>query len=466
MTEPLWRNGALELAALIAKGEVSSSEVVQAHLDRIDEVNPALNAVVRRLDDAALAAAADADRRRANGEPLGIFHGVPFTVKENIDVAGTPTTSGIPALAEAVSPLDSPSVERMRLLGAIPFARTNLPDLGLRVTTESSLHGSTHNPWNSALTAGGSSGGEAAALASGMSPLGFGNDLGGSLRNPAHCCGIASIKPSTGVVPAASAIPPEDSPLMFQIMGVEGVMARRVEDVRAGLLAVAGPDVRDPHALPVTLADLADRPVRVAVCAEPPGGSTDPGIAAAIRAAADALADAGAQVVEAVPPSYERSLTVWGQLLISDLRAQMPLLEVVLGEPGLRFLGYADEVYPPQSLDEFTAMFIERSAIEKEWHRFFFEYDVLLTPTWAQPAFPLGADVASFEGGLATLETMRPVLPANLLGLPAAVVPVGLSDGLPVGAQIVGRRFADLTCLAVAQQLEDAFGLLTPIDPR
>ena len=178
----------------------------------------------------------------------------------------------------------------MRAAGAIPFARTNLPDFGLRVHTDSALRGLTRNPWNPDVTAGGSSGGEGSALASGMSPLGLGNDIGGSLRNPAHCCGIASIKPSTGVVPHASSLPPVEQTIMFQLMAVEGVMARRVADVRAGLLAVAGAHVRDPLALPVELAEPAPGAVlRVAVVAEPPGCDTDPRIAAAIRATADAV---------------------------------------------------------------------------------------------------------------------------------------------------------------------------------
>ena len=168
----------------------------------MDAVNGDLNAIVAVLGDEAEKAADSADQAVADGEPLGPLHGVPITVKENIDVAGWPTTHGVPAFADAVVPVDAPVVERMRAAGAIPFARTNLPDFGLRVHTDSTLRGLTRNPWRPDVTAGGSSGGEASALASGMSPLGLGNDLGGSLRNPAHCCGIASIKPSTGVVPA------------------------------------------------------------------------------------------------------------------------------------------------------------------------------------------------------------------------------------------------------------------------
>src|SRR5258708_39676623 len=180
---------------MIRDREVSSREVVQAHLDRIEAGNPGVNAIVRVPGDEALTAADKADGEVAGGAQLGSLHGIPFTVKENIDLAGPATTQAVRALADAVAPVDAPQVERLRAAGAIPIGRTNLPDFGLRVHTDSFLHGLTRNPWNPQRTAGGSSGGEAAALATGMSPFGLGNDLGGSLRNPAHCCGVASIKP-------------------------------------------------------------------------------------------------------------------------------------------------------------------------------------------------------------------------------------------------------------------------------
>lgn len=462
----LWRRGAVELAGMIARKEVSSREVVSAHLERIDEVNPYLNAIVRRWDSDALAAADAADAAVALGRPLGPLHGVPVTVKDNIDLAGTPTTQGIAILAGAVAPIDAPVVERVRAAGAIPIGNTNLPDLGLRVTTESSLHGITHNPWHPTRTAGGSSGGEASALASGMSPLGFGNDIGGSLRNPANCCGVASIKPTTGVVPWATEIPPQDPGMSAQLMLTDGSMARHVVDVRAGLLAIAGAHDRDPRSLPITLSDRASgRALRVAVAADPPGGSTHPEVAAAINAAADALSNAGAQVTEAVPASFARAIHVWGSILTEEVRSQRALLDLVMGDDGKKFLSYADDVFPPIDASTLMLMFTERNTIDREWHHFLTMYDVLLMPTWAQPPFELGADIVSLEAAQGVLEMLRPVLPANLLGLPAAVVPVGMADGTPVGAQLVGRRFADLTCLNAAEQLESLFGTITPIDP-
>jgi amidase len=462
----LWRNSAVELAAMIRDREVSSREVVQAHLDRIEAVNPHLNAIVRLLPDQALMAADAADRAVADGTRLGPLHGVPFTVKENIDVAGTPTTQAIPALAEAIAPVDAPQVDRLRAAGAIPLGRTNLPDLGLRVHTDSALHGLTRNPWNPQRTAGGSSGGEAAALATGMSPLGLGNDLGGSLRNPAHCCGVASIKPSTGAVPRATVIPPEDLNISFQLMAVEGVMARRIADVRTGFIAIAGQHPRDPLSVPAVFTDLApgERPA-VAVLPEPPGGSTHPGVAAAVRRAADALADDGFKVTEAVPPDYEQAIELWKTILAVDVRVMKPLLDQIMGAGGRQFLDYTLESLPAPDLAGWAVAHTARDGVARRWSLWYQEYPVLLSPVWSQPAFPAGFDIASLDNAIATLELMRPVLPANLLGTPAAVVPAGMAEGLPVGVQVMGGKYTELRCLAVAEAIERRLGALTPIDP-
>jgi amidase len=466
MSDELWRLDAVELAALIRNREVSSTEVITAHLERIDAVNPAINAVVRVLGEHALDGAAAADRAISKGEPLGPLHGVPMTVKENIDVVGFPTTNSLPAFAEATAAVDAPVVERMRAAGAIPIGRTNMPDLGLRVTTDSTLHGVTRNPWDLSRTVGGSSGGEGAALATGMSPIGLGNDIGGSLRNPAHCCGIASIKPTVGVIPWADTLPFEDSGMSSQLMLVQGVMARRIADVRAGFLAVAGPHPRDPKALPVTITDAdPGQRLRVAVLAEPPGGSTHPGVAAAVREAGRVLAAAGHTVVEAVPPEYERAVEVWGAVLAGDLTVQLPLLAAVMGEAGFAFLELSRDRIPETDLTGWTIAMTIRHELLRQWHAWHAEHDVLLSPVWTQPAFAEGLDVSSADGARAVLELMRPVTPMNLLGLPAAVTPAGMVEGLPVGVQVSGWQFTDLRCLTVAAQIEAVLGLPTPIDP-
>ncbi len=466
MSGELWRKSAVELASDIRERKVSSREVVEAHLQRIAEVNPQINAIVRVLADEAIAGAAAADAATARGDKLGALHGVPITVKENIDMQGLPTTQGVPALAEAVPDIDAPTVERMRAAGAIPIGRTNLPDLGLRVHTDSTLYGRTKNPWNLDRTAGGSSGGEAAALATGMSPLGLGNDIGGSLRNPAHCCGIASIKPTTGVVADAQKFPVEDIGLSQQLMNIQGVMARRVADVRAGLKVVMGAHPRDPISVPARLTDLAPgQKLRVAMMAEPPGGSTHPEIAAVVRRAGDALAKAGHSVTETNPPDFELACEVWATQLNGELLLQWPLLEMVVGEGGMKFLSLCREIMPEPSMAMWANAQAQRNGLGRRWGLWFESFDVLLCPVWTQPPFVFGADIKDKAGAAATLELFRPVLPGNLLGLPCAVVPAGMAGGMPAGVQVMGGRFTDLRCLAIAEQIEASCGLATPIDP-
>ncbi len=300
-----------------------------------------------------------------------------------------------------------------------------------------------------------------------MSPIGLGNDIGGSLRNPAHCCGIASIKPSLGVVADAVELPLEDASLSAQVMLAQGVMARRVADVRTGFQVVARPHARDPFSVPAVLTDLAPgERLRIAVLADPPGGSTDPGIAAVVRAAADTLADAGHDVVEACPPDYELALIQWMELIGVDVAAQKPLLDLVMGDDGRTFLDLGVEISAPLGLEQFVALQAARHGVARRWSLWFEEYPVLISPTWALPAFTHGTDISGQEGTLTTFETIRPVLPQNLLGLPAVVVPGGLADGLPVGVQVSGARYTDLRCLTIAEQIEAGVEPLTPIDPR
>ena len=461
----LWQLGARELAGKIRSGETTSRAVVEAHLARIDAVNPHLNAVVRRLDDDALSAADTADAALAAGGSLGPFHGVPFTIKENIDLVGSPTTHGVTALADALPTVDAPTTARMKAAGAIPLARTNMPDFGLRVHTDSQLHGLTRNPWSPTVTAGGSSGGEASAIASGMSPIGLGNDIGGSLRNPAHCCGIASLKPTVGVIAMASSNPPEDMMVASQMMVVEGPMARHVTDVRAAFDVLAGPDIRDPRSLPATLTDAEPgERLRIAIVAEPPGGATDPGIAGAVRVVGDDLSNAGHDVIEVVPPDYEEVIDLWGRLLIADIRAQADLVGLVMGDGGRAVLANLDPQYPATAVPDVQLLHAARYRVMRNWSAFHEEYPIMLSPTWAQPAFEHGMDLDPAMTQR-MVDTIRPVVIANLLGTPSAITPAGVVDGLPVGVQVMGDRFTDLRCLTVAAEIEAAFAPLTPIDP-
>ncbi len=463
----LWRLSAIEQAKAVASKKASSLELVEAHLARIEAVNPALNAIVRLLADEARAGACEADRRLAAGEPLGPLHGVPVTVKENIDMAGLPTTWGVPALANAVVPLDAPVVERMRAAGAIPIGRTNLPDMALRVHTDSSLHGLTKNPWNLGRTAGGSSGGEAAALATGMSPIGLGNDIGGSLRNPANACGIASIRPSRGRVPEAGFVPAEDRLLVVQEMNVQGPMARRVADVRLGLQVLMGAHPRDPWSIDAPfVGPPLTKPIRVAVVADPPGGEpTDPAVSAAVRRAADVLADAGYDVVEACPPRYADAVQVWGQFILGDYASVLPQILPMMGADAVAFLGAVNDSVPPLAdAAAMSGLFASRDGVGRAWSMFMAEHPLVLSPTWTQLPFAVGFDVAN---PAAVMDLARPVTPANLLGLPSACVPAGrdAATGLPIGVLVTGRRLREDLCLDAAEAIETRLGLETPIDP-
>jgi amidase len=461
----LWRRSALELAALVRSREVTSREVVEAHLLRVEACNVKVNAVVESFPERSLKWADEADAALEGGATVGALHGVPFSVKVNLDFEGAATHEGSEALTGLVASFDAPVVARMRAAGAIPIGRTNMPDLGLRLTTESSLFGATHNPWDHDRTAAGSSGGEGAAIASGMSPIGLGNDIGGSLRNPAYACGIASLKPGFGRVPGVNASALVAPTLASQLMLVNGVLARRVADVRAGFETIMGSHPSDPRAVDAPLSG-PPRPRRIGLVAEPAGGSTHPAVAEGVRVAGRALTQAGYEVEEMEPPRLIDTYQAWRELLLRDLQVMRPLLDTVIGEAGRRFLDLADDEMPAIDAEAALAVHQTRFEIAVAWQAMFADYGAIVGPTWTQPPFPLGFDVESKANAGAVMEMIRFVLPANVLGLPAACVPTGITDGLPVGVQVIGPGLREDVCLDVAEAIEEKLGIFTPIDPR
>ena len=467
--EELWSLSAGAMAERIAAKKVSATEVVEAHIQRIRKVNPQVNAIVRVLEDEALACAREADRKTCSGEQLGPLHGVPFTIKENIDVAGLPTTWGVPAFADAIPSRDAPVVARMRGAGAIPIGRTNLPDMALRLDTGSSLYGATQNPWNAARTAGGSSGGEAVALATGMSAIGLGNDIGGSLRSPASACGIASIRPSAGRVPDAGTVPGEDRLLALQLLNVQGPMARTVDDVRLALRVLIGADPRDPWSIDAPFEGLkVRRPVRVAVVASPFGDHVNSAVSSAVRSAADLLTAAGYDVVEAVPPRYEEAEATWIRFLFGDYEAVLDHLAPVMGSKGLDFLfAVRDSVPRVTDTRAMSELFRERDGLARAWSMFMADHPLILTPTWTELPFETGFDTETAEGARATRNMVRPMMPANLFGLPSACVPAAhdRETNLPIGVLLTGQRFREDMCLEAAGVVEAGFPSMTPIDP-
>ncbi len=450
---------ASELASLIRERKVSSAEVVQAHLARIEAVNEQVNAVTVVLSESALEAAKKADSGAADG-PL---HGVPFTIKENIDCVGTATTNGVPALAESMPTRDAPVVERMKAAGAIPIGRTNLPEMGLRLSTDNPLRGRTLNPYDPDLTAGGSSGGDAAALATGMTPFGLGNDIGGSLRNPAYCCGITSLKPTTGRIPRAGSIEPLDAGMAVQAMLVEGPMTRSVADLEVGLRVLAGRDIRDPRSVDAPLLGPAPASRRAAIVTEVPGGDVPQATVAAVRKAGDALRDAGWEVVNAEPPELEAVQQNWAEVIATDFSVLLPMIQPIIRAPlhaSLQELcARFDTSNKPSSM-----LHAERSRLGRLWSAFFAEFPVVVGPTWTRLPWPRDADVE--PGGLdVVLDAIRFITPGNVLGLPSVAMPTGLADGLPTGVQVYADLWREDLCLEAAGAIENAVGAPLPVSP-
>ena len=468
MTGPdLWRMSASELAVAIRSGQASSREAVEAHLQRITKVNPSVNAVTVVLAETALEAAAAADETAARGAELPPLHGVPFTIKANLDLVGTPTTAGLKALADAYPTQDAPSVARMRAAGAIPIGRTNCPSLAVRWHTDSELWGATLNPWDSSRTPGASSGGEAAALATGMSPIGLGNDGLGSLRWPAQCCGVSTLKPTLGRVPHATANEPDVAPIGVQLTAVDGPMARRIADLKTALAIMAGPDWRDPWSAAAPLRGPGpSQPVRVAVVMDPCGGGTAGQVRDGVAKAGSALDDAGYVLEEIEPPSIDvAARTLLDMLNTPEIRATWDAMATLLPTDTQRFFsafyavaGDSDPVTTMQS-------FMTRQSLLRAWGEFQETYPLILAPVFTDLPFEAGTDLD--DGRVAaTIHGMRMTLAVNTLGLPAVALPVGPVEGLPQAVQLISGRFREDLCLDAAAAIEERLGILTPIDPR
>lgn len=467
----LWRMSATDLAEAIRSRQASSQEVIEAHLRRIEEVNPSINAVTVVLAEQALEAAKAADRAFAGGANLSPFHGVPFTIKANIDLAGTPTTNGVKALAAAYPDLDAPDVARMKAAGAIPIGRTNMPDMAISWHTDSELWGATVNPWDRSRTPGASSGGEAAALATGMSPLGLGNDTLGSLRWPAQCCGISALKPTLGRIPHASTIEPRelfaDPPIGLQLTGVEGPLARRVADLRAAFEVMAGPIWRDPWTVPAPLRgpDPA-KPVRVALVVDPDGQGTAKQVQDGIRMAASALVDAGYAVDEVEPPSIDvAAKTLLDMLYPPEMRAGWQMYAPPLRAYTKRWVSALFEMAGDQDPMASVQSFMIRQSLLRAWGEFQQEHPLIVAPICTDIPFEVGKDRTAAEVA-ETVRGMRMAMAVNALGLPAVALPVGIGDGLPQSVQVIGPRYREDLCLDAAAALEERVGIITPIDPR
>ena len=472
---------ATELARRIKAREVGCVEMLKMYFDRVDRFNADLNAIIVQMRDAALDDAEQADRALVRGDDLGLLHGVPMTTKESYDIAGTPTTWGVPEQKDNIATKDALAVKRLKAAGAVIFGKTNVPLMLSDFQSYNEIYGTTNNPWDLARTPGGSSGGSAAALAAGLTGLETGSDIGGSIRNPAHFCGVFGHKPTWNLLPPrghamAGILSPSD-------ISVIGPLGRSARDVETAVRIMAGPDEIASRGTKLDLKPLG-KPVgelSVAVWRDDDMARVDATVAARVDAVAQALKDAGATVdFDARPVDARHSHTVYQCLLQATMSARLPEERYREVERRVAALDAEDQSVGATVQRSQVARFRDwiannekRTHLRWQWHDFFEPdgggFDVVIAPIMATSAFPHdhrpfgerrvvvnGAEVSYFDqvfwAGL-----------ASVAYLPATVIPTGPDEaGLPIGVQIIGPEYGDLVTLGVAQFLEDAGFAFTP----
>jgi len=455
---------AVEMARQIRERKISPVDLVESHLAQIEKLNPKLNAFVQVDAERARQQARQAEDGVMRGNVVGPLHGVPISIKSSIEVAGLRCESGTKLRAGLVAGKDAPLVSRLRSVGAIILGNTNTPELLMAWETDNLLYGRTNNPWDLSRTAGGSSGGEAAAIAAGCSAGGVGSDGGGSIRVPAHFCGISGLKPTPGRIPATGHFPTSVGP--FALLGVVGPMARTVADLKLMFEVMQGPDHGDPYAAPVPVhwpeaSDL--RNLRIGYFEDDGRTPVTPETRSAVRTAAEALRQAGFKVEPFCPQGLEQARQLWwqwfgvvgGMLLGPMTKGREADLSPVLQQ----FSAWV-AAEKPLTAEGLLETWILRDALRMQIFEQMRDYPILLCPVAALPAFRHGERSWQIEGKTVKyLDAWSYTAWFNLLGMPAAVVPVSQSqEGLPVGVQIVGRPWQEEMVLEVAAAIEQARG--------
>jgi Asp-tRNA(Asn)/Glu-tRNA(Gln) amidotransferase A subunit family amidase len=456
---------ATETASLVRQRELSPVEVVKAHLQRIEELNPEINAFAYVNSEGALAEARRAElalmfERTMGREAAGSLTGVPITIKSCIDVQGFPCEAGSRLRQGYIAPEDAPLVKRLRNAGAIVLGNTNVPEMLVAYHTENEIYGRTNNPFNLSRSPGGSSGGEAAAIASGMSAGGIGSDGGGSIRVPAHFSGICGLKPTPGRIPATGHYPPCGGP--FSLIGVVGPMARTVNDLRLFFETIAGYDPGDPVSVPASLYKGCAKHPRIGFYEDDGYSTPTPETQAAVRTAAKMLQDTGLEVEPFRPQGLERARELWSVIFVDAIGMVLkPMVEGhenELSSNTREFLAVTAE-QPPLTGERLLSTLLERDQLRSQVLSQMEQFPILLAPVCSIPAFQHEHAGWGSEHPADYLRTMSYCQHYNLLGNPAAVVPVGKSpEGLPIGIQIIGRPFEDERVLEVAALLEKQVG--------
>ena len=462
MSDELWRLTASQLADRIRWKAVSAREAAQSALDRLDAVNPAINAVVDHRPEQVLADADAIDARIARGEDVGPLGGVPVTTKVNTDQAGFATTNGLTQQRDLVAADDSPVVANLRRAGAVLLGRTNTPAFSLRWFTSNLLHGRTRNPRDPSRTPGGSSGGAAAAVAAGIGALGHSTDIAGSIRYPAYACGVHGLRPTAGRVPAWNKSGP-DRTIGPQLMAVSGPTGRSIADLRLGLDVMAAPDPRDPWWTPAPL-DGAPRPRLAALCLRPGGMSIVPEVEAALKDSGRRLEAAGwiVEPVDDVPPLREASDLLF-KLWLGDGFEAFAAAVARENDPGANatFAALRHRA-PPMPPDVVAITLQQRVAICRAWSMFLDRYPVLIMPVSGELPFPDDLDLTEFDRVLAA-QLVQTGLP--LMGLPGLTVSTGVVGATTVGVQVVAARFREDLCLLAGEAIEAGGVPPSPVDP-
>ena len=457
MSTDLIYSDATKLAQLIRTREVSPVEVMKAHLDRIEAVNPKVNAIVTIAENA-LKSAKEAEAAIQRGDELGPLHGVPFTAKDSIDTANVQTQRGTPIFKGRTPNTDATSVARLKKAGGILLAKTNLPEFSYGIESDNLLTGRTNNPWNLDLTPGGSSGGESAAIASGMSPLGLGTDLAISVRGPAAHTGIVSLKATHGRVPMTGIWPRE--PRRFWHVGP---MARSIRDLSLAFAQLAGPDGQDGYSSRTILFDSGivstnERVPRVGWLVEPGFGPIDYEVAATVEAAAETLKDFGHTVESVRIPALERdfALDVFSRLHVLEMKPGFVKTTAGRSEDEIGAMARFMLSLPDTPAADYIDAVQAAERLKDGYAEYFQKYDVLLTPVLPTPSFRHGQAELLINGQTVDIMgIMSATTPLSVTGLPGISMRFGTShDGMPIGVQIVGSWQAESTILHVAALLE------------
>jgi amidase len=470
MADEIWRWDATRMAGAIARREISSREAVTACLGRMADVNPRLNAVTVDLGAAALEAADRADAAVARGDAVGPLHGVPISIKENVDQAGCATTNGVVAFRDVIAREDSPVVANLMAAGAVILGRTNTPAFSFRLDPRTDAC-RTLSPWSERHTPGGSSGGAAASVAAGITPLAHGNDIAGSVRYPAYCCGLVGLRPSFGRVPAFNLSATAERSMSSQLLSVQGPLARTVRDVRRAVAAMAARDVRDPWWVPAPLeGEPQRRPLQVAVVTDPEdlaGARLHPTVAGALQQAAGWLADAGYEIVDTPTPGFTRAMELWFAMQVPEVRLFLWPAIQQYGDAGIsRAMDLMLDAYPADDGIGYMKALAERARVIRDWQRFFERVPLVLAPICTEPVYERGFDLESRERTAALWRECVTLTAVPVLGVPGLAVPTGVVEGLPTGVQILARRFREDLCLAAGEAIEARAGVTPrlPID--